>query len=157
MSRAFSIWESSGAWVLYRHICQAVSRNNLWPMGYCLMVTTLVMQNLRAVTGTNCFCWHPWRVHALAGLQRVFGVLVCGWVFCWGFLFGFPLEGWGVGVCLDRFERGINKNSPMVNDEIEPVLPMCMRSHKQVGAFLNFHRLWVAVQNLYNPYKTKMN
>lgn len=155
MNRASSIWESSGAWVLYRHVCQAVSRNDLWPMGCCLMVTTLVTQSLRAVTGTDCFCWHPWRVHALAGLQRVFRVLVCGWVFCWGFLFGFLLMGWGVGVGLVPFERNMNKNSPMVNDEIEPVLPMT--SHREVGPFLNFHRLWVAVQNPYNPYKTKMN
>lgn len=35
----------------------------------------------------------------------------------------------------------IKKNSPMVNDEIVPVLSMCMTSHKQVGGFLNFQIL----------------
>lgn len=35
----------------------------------------------------------------------------------------------------------IKKNSPMVNDEIVPVLSMCTTSHKQVGGFLNFQIL----------------
>lgn len=52
-----------------------------------------------------------------------------------------------------RASSKTNKNSSMAKDEIAPALPLCMAVHKQVGGFLNFHRL-SSCSKPYNPYRT---